>query len=53
VASFDVLNLVPEKSATDYDGTLDVNEPEGKSPLYFKTSACFEFTSVQRGQTMN
>jgi ionotropic glutamate receptor NMDA 3A len=30
VASFDILNLVPEKSATDYDGTLGVNEPEGK-----------------------
>jgi hypothetical protein len=30
VASFDILNLVPEKSATDYDGTLAVNEPEGK-----------------------
>ncbi|PNF41769.1 hypothetical protein B7P43_G03443, partial [Cryptotermes secundus] len=29
VASFDILNLVPEKSATDYDGTLGVNEPEG------------------------
>ena len=28
VASFDILNLVPEKSATDYDGTLGVYEPE-------------------------
>lgn len=47
VASFDILNLVPEKSATDYDGTLGVNEPEGKLLLL---SARFELISVQRGQ---
>jgi hypothetical protein len=35
VASFDILNLVPEKSATDYDGTLSSNEPEGESLLLF------------------
>ncbi|KDR14505.1 hypothetical protein L798_10206 [Zootermopsis nevadensis] len=31
VASFDVLNLVQEKSATDNEGTLGLNEPEGES----------------------
>jgi len=43
VASFDILNLAPEKSATDYDGTLGVDEPEGESTVYCVTSACFEF----------
>lgn len=43
VASFDILNLVPEKSATDYDGTLGVDEPEGESSVKCVTSACFEF----------
>lgn len=33
VASFDILNLAPEKSATDYDGTLGVDEPEGESTV--------------------
>jgi hypothetical protein len=35
VASFDILNLVPEKSATDYDGTQGLNEPEGETLVYF------------------
>jgi hypothetical protein len=53
VASFDILNLVPEKSATDYDGTLGVNEPEGKSHLSFEKSELFEILNVQRGQMIN
>ena len=33
VASFDILNLAPERSATDYDGTLGVDESEGESTV--------------------
>ena len=44
VASFEILNLAPEKSATDYDVTLGVDEPEGESgTVWCVTSACFEF----------
>lgn len=44
VASFDILNLVPEKSGADYDGTLGLNEPEGE------TLVCFV---IQRQQQTN
>lgn len=34
VASFDILNLVPEKSVSDYDTTPGAREPEGKSLIH-------------------